>query len=233
MPPKKAVIVPRKRYTYSKADGAMVNPGPVYSNYSMNKAIARSLSRFVEAKYFDIKTTVSTVNNSTPYMQSLTNITQGSGDSQRVGDSIKLQSLQLNLNFYANVLAAVATTYRLIIFKWNPNDGSTAPVIGQILNTGGVSDGYEPLYLPNRDFRAQYHILYDKTFNPIGNTNTLGQATSKSAFIRKIRIKLRNKIQFSAGGTTGTGKIYMLITADGGATEGVWNFVNRIMYKDS
>lgn len=113
----------------------------------------------VEEKFFDITFTDQPDNTGT--IQWVTDIPQGDGGLERIGDSVKLTSIHFRSHISKQ---GVATIARFIVFidkEWD-NTGA-APQPSMILNTMGALPGgvISPL---NRDNTKRFHILWDKVF---------------------------------------------------------------------
>lgn len=94
----------------------------------------------------------------------VTQISQGAADTSRVGDEIRVSSIEYKYTMFSvnNEPAAI----RFVIVQWHPQvtdtNGSPPSVAGNIFFDGTVdSENYlQPIY---HDNRRQFRILYDKT----------------------------------------------------------------------
>lgn len=151
-------------------------------------------------------------------IQDLSAVPQGDTDTSRDGDTIFATSVQIR--GLVNV-ADSHNQYRVIIFQWTP---STTPVIADILN---LSTGHHTRSMYETDKANEYKILYDRVFLMVSSS---GDAVKQ--FNTKIRLS-RRKIQFIAGGTSGTRKVYMLVVSDSAAaTHPCINCVAKLNYRD-
>lgn len=168
--------------------------------------------------------------SATATIASLTDIPQGDTDNARDGDALKLKSLMCVFNVNANT-GAVRNIIRIIIFQWKPND-STAPTAGQLLLTG-ASGSVDTTSQYSHDNRQLFNILSDWYF-PVGGSTTVPDTVQVRTFKRKIfGRKMRKNVQFSAAGTTGTNKLYILYIADTVANNPVINGTFLTRFTDS
>lgn len=178
-----------------------------------------------EVKYFDDSLPWTELVN-TALLNDVTEVTQGVGTTQRVGDELKV--VALDLRYAAAVTTGGATVpalARIIVFQWLQDTAATAPTLATVLlNTGTASD--YPLSPYNADtVRSGYlGVLYDRTF---GVSNLLPVA-------EHVRISVNKHIRFNAAATTGTGKIYIMYLSDqaaSNATDG--SYVCRTVFDDN
>jgi len=128
---------------------------------------------------------------------------QGDGVSDRNGDAIKLKRLRVRLHLIG---ADSTNVIRAIIFRWNNNDGTTVPVIGDVLQTLSTASQYQ--YTSDR--QNEFHIVADKTF-----TFSLNGTNAKDWIIAYYGRKLGKKsLTFNAALTTGTDMLYLLLLSD-------------------
>lgn len=164
---------------------------------------------------------------------SLSNPTQGNGDTQRNGDTIKCTSLQISYNIRnpSVVAPGLEQVVRVIIFRWLPLD-STPPVLGDILNVTGTLVSLYSQY--NDDRREQFEILYDRSHKV--TSEQLG-ASGIGSVVYQHYIKCNKKIEFNAGTTNGTSKIYMLYVGDQdpaiGASRALMSYYSNLRYSNS
>jgi hypothetical protein len=117
---------------------------------------------------------------------SLTNtIAQGVGVNQRIGDEIKLKSLNARLEIRGNVGSGDYHDMRIVIFRWF--DKST-PAANEVLSFT-TNTQLRHLCQLNMDFGSQVRVLYDNTFSVSRNgTDDLPEVIND-----KIYIKLQGK----------------------------------------
>lgn len=145
---------------------------------------------------------LSGVSSTTLGVTDITAIPQGDTDITRDGDQLFMGSISFFRRWTAGDDVNVG---RFIIFQWFP---ATVPVGTDILNT---NFGFAPVYHYDTDRAYQYKILFDSITTV--NNNFTGQ--NKETAIKRMKVRpKRKKIQFIAGGTTGTNKIYVLTTSD-------------------
>lgn len=152
----------------------------------------------------------------------LSAVSQGDTDTTRDGDSITASTLGYRY-FWQN--GDDTNACRLIFFQWYPQ---TTPTVTDILLTT-VGNGVQFMY--HTDKADMYKILYDST-DTLSVYTASGGSVLGSPNIGKIKIPKR-KIQFQAGTTTGSNKIYALVLSDSGATSHPGpNLMTRLNYMD-
>lgn len=158
----------------------------------------------------------------------LTNVTQGVGDSDRIGDT--LTPIRLNFRYTLNY-GDTYNNVRVILFRWKPAAAISGafPNGNQILNVAGmtVAENF-PLAPYNRDLVDQYTILYDRT-------HTLNSVNSINAISKKVSLKLSKKeIRFTAATSDHSRGIWLFAISD---SAGVPNpgliFTSELLYTDS
>ena len=124
----------------------------------------------VEEKVLQTDNTSATF-NTTGTVYSLTTVAQGVDYDERVGNSIKLQRIQVNARIFMNTTSG-NTVFRFILFRDLDGYG-TAPTTADLLETG-VGSATAPLALLNWNKRARFSILFDErgTLSPQGERGT-------------------------------------------------------------
>lgn len=165
----------------------------------------------------------------------LTNgVAPGTGQSQRIGDRINLKSIDLRMSIYHNTNSGTdpQNSYRIIIFKWKLNTSVSIPSLGGILEyqpgLTTLNYGCDSPYMWVNKMNDDFAILYDKKFS-----------LSPSSPTRNHHIRLNKylgAVNYTAGGTTASGHIYILVCNDDGF--GVTpcptiGYICRTLYEDA
>jgi len=184
------------------------------------RRLANNVQRYLgEKKYSASYTNVSV--SSAGNVFGLTEVTQGDTDQTRDGDQLTLTSLQLR---WQAIIGDTANYVRVIVFQWLAN---SVPTINSVLLS--LPLGGEVLSPYNHDTRYVFRVLYDKT---VLLTN-VGKPSSEVYDVRLIKFP-RNRVQYEAGGTTGTNKIYCITLSDSGAvSHPAVNMYWKTNFKDS
>jgi len=179
----------------------------VVSKQSVRQMIDSRLSEREEHKYAASSET-STGFDYSGLLSDLTAIAQGSTDTTRVGDRIRLDSLHFSFYFTAGDTTNLC---RIVLFQWFPPSGSFAPVIGTnlFLTTGSI---LAPISQYLVDFESNFRVLYDKLFY-------LSTTVTQSGTIQHIDVRKfpQRNLQYVAGGTSGSGHLYRLVISDSAA----------------
>lgn len=208
--------------------GGMVGRGLGWARKSLtskgsvaNKALrlARKVADMVnvEYKYFDLTSTGNAFSDIGTF-GIMNSIPQGNAESQRIGDSVKLQNVTLRYD----VKRQTNDCFARIMVIWDKMN-STSAVNDILQSNNNINVTNNP---KNYDKRFQTQILYDKIINL--NTNHPQQH-------EEVVIDISQHTQYSAGTTTIlTGALKLLyISNDGtGPSYPVLNYYARMTYTD-
>lgn len=185
------------------------------------KYVKEQIVKHQELKYYD--ETLSDFIDYNGAVYCLTDMAQGLGDSQRVGDKISIKSMLIRGTLAE---ADLRNIIRIIIFQWYPVDSASAPVPAQILQAIGTWGIVSP-YI--HDTRNQFGILVDKMYN----LNT--SSTPYRPFEIRVPLKYAKKsVNFNAAGLFGSNHICALVITDSSAsTHPTVSFYTRVYYTDS
>lgn len=201
-------------------------------NRRQKKEVKNLIGRNIEKKQGDIVSGLTGVTYSGT-VTALAAPANGTAFNQRVGDRIHASMIELN---YSVVGYDSTNLMRIIIFKWNNDDGQYSPISSSILQF--ISVDYAPLSTYNYDnFKAKdFTICYDKTHALSFNDN----AAVPGSQVITVRTKLFGKrlgnknINFNTGATTGEGKYYLLAISDSAvAGHPKLNYDIRLTYSDA
>lgn len=161
-----------------------------------------------EQSYFDVHSSGAVGVDFSGTITALTEIAQGNTDSNRTGDMVTPSSILLK----GQVVAGDATNLlRVMLFRWKPNTTlTTAPSVPQILQLQAVADA--PLSPVYQDYKRgdQFEVLWDKLFS-------LDTYNPTDSFSFRINLPSSRPICYTAGGTNGSDKFYLLYISDSGA----------------
>ncbi len=154
-------------------------------------------------------------------------IPQGDTIASRSGDTIKPQTLKLNV---AIVSALSPYLGRVIVFQDMHNVGID-PTVAQILD-GGT---YLSTYIPDTAQQKRFKILYDHTYTSITNVTIV---TDTTKIMRELTFKLKGKIFYNgatnATASNGPGAVYLLFISDiASGAGGYFNYYTTLTYTDS
>lgn len=221
------------------------NPGlyRTSSSYSITASARRRLGRYklrqaiksiAERKFYDntlLQTPAGNNLNDAGFMYALSDMTQGSGQNQRIGDKCTGSSIEWRAYLFS---PGVVTTVpyilvRVIFFIWKDD---TTPVVGDILQ-----DPANPLLSPfNHDQAVKRKILLDKTWTQYLEP-TLKNATIPNKFMKaviplsKVRRGL-NIVNFQGGTTIAINHVYFLSISNtpNGVGNNEWSFGHVFRY---
>lgn len=193
--------------------------------------LRQALSSIAEHKYYENGVTLAPgggnqldINGN---LLALTDVAQGSGQNNRIGDKATGTSLELKYEIYfpGQLTTNPINTTRIIIFIWKDD---TVPTVPDILE-----DPNFPTLSPfNHDKKVKRKILYDKTINQYALfIPTAGQSladsmrpsVTTSVYIPLGKLKRYCNIYFQAGGIVAVNHIYCLMICDNnGAANTTW-----------
>lgn len=172
-----------------------------------------------ELKFYNVDSSYSALLSYSGVVEDISAMARGDSDSNRDGDRCLPISLDLSYVIYGETYSSV---YRMIVFRWLEN---TTPTVADILLSSGsgysVTSGYQ------HDQRGLFNILYDKTHTVSNNGG------SELVHVKRHLKMAKKQIDYSAGGTTGSNKIYVLgITDRSLATSATVAYISRLNFTD-
>jgi hypothetical protein len=172
----------------------------------VSSLIQKALSKKEHAKYKYYETLISSTITSSGVIECLFAPSQGTTDSSRSGDYVKMTRFQMNYAVSGSSLSG-GSLNRIVVFQWNEDDNDTAPTsTTSVLNTNSAVGCH------NFDAIRQkkVSIIYDKL---IGS-----EADWHGQVVYQIDMKLDRKAMFTGSTTYGYGKIYILLMGSAGGT---------------
>jgi hypothetical protein len=181
------------------------------------KAMIRSNIALVqEKKYFIYENSGNVDFNGVIY--SVTDVPQGDTDLTRDGDRLLPETLEMR---YSWVPGDSVNICRLVVLRW---EASSTPTVTSVIQAVGATNAPKQPF--THDTRTLYKILCD---------DMIRVDTYHLIEIRHRIIKLpKVSMQFQGGGTTGTGKLYVLLLTDSGvSTHPGFDLVFKLWFTDS
>jgi len=177
------------------------------------KSIIKSMS---EGKYHDKTDNANYISWHTAGPYILSDVTQGAGDEERVGDKISISSLELKIQLYTTGHASYGLATRLIVFQWYDD---SIPIITDV-----IYDDTKPLVSPYvHDTKVKRKILLDKQINNIndwacvvsGDDQSISQNNNHMALRYFIDFKKkgpkRTNVHFVSTSTVANGHLYFMV----------------------
>lgn len=186
----------------------------------VSKPLRTAIKRIVraeaaeEVKYWDTRAVTTTIGNNTDwYFQDLCLVPQGTTDTSRVGDSLKMRNLQLN--YHLETGAGFKTSaFRIVVAQFNGDSVLSTPaqIAALLFHSPGITAGYDSLshYQHDNVSAKKFNILFDKMYSSAGSTNT-------DAMFGRVNIPLkyaRKNLQYNGGATTGSDHLYIFALTD-------------------
>jgi hypothetical protein len=160
----------------------------------------------------------------------ISELAQGLTSTDRVGDSIKLQHIEIRGKVTCGS-AATTSIIRFIAFRDLDGYG-TAPTAAQVLElTGSVSTPLSPYKFNNN---TRFSILFDETFTLQYGSDLKAQGTSSTSFY--FAEAHGGHVKYLTGAAApaadGKGSIYILIASDEATNVPLVSAYSRILYTD-
>jgi len=193
------------------------------------RIVRQIISQDVELKYQDTTVGYGQVDKG-GVLTLMTNMSQGVGQGQRVGDKVRIKAIDLRLTAYYFQVAAVALPQhemRVTLFKWNLATSVSTPALGVIyqnLTANVVCSPFSWQGLSQNDFV----VIYDEIFS-VG-------AMSSGIALNK-RFELNSLEVFDPASTNSEGAYYLYMVGDdvtGAHTPNLQaQFMARTWYEDA
>lgn len=155
----------------------------------------------------------------------LSQIAQGSNYTDRVGDSIRLQSLEFRARLFQNT-SATQTVARIIIFR-DLDGTATAPTKADVLDAFGTSADVCAQY--NWLNRDRFSILYDEfqSFSSTGTTtDTMYFRTTHEGHVKYLGTT-------ATAASNGKGSIYVMFISDEATNVPTVTWNSRVSFTDN
>jgi hypothetical protein len=163
------------------------------------------------------------------FVTPITQVVQGIGHNQRLGDRIRPVAFSIRFSIIAseNTIFGAADRWdpvRVIIFRWFDDSTPALPVTNDILIAGTSGDRTLAPY--NRSESPRYKILYDRTFTlnstPVWNGANvifeLGPGSTTSEVVVLKGKKVTPIMEFENGAVTGSNQLFLLTVTSSGFT---------------
>lgn len=170
------------------------------------KAIVKAaIAPIMEKKHFDTAFTSYGMDNSFSQFTDLSMIPQGVLDTQRIGDTVYIESIQ----FKFIVQSPDNWNYsRIQLIQWHEDTAFSNPSMAITLQSATTipRDLVSPLQI---DKNQKFTILYDKLFGQVAAAET--QDISISLYKDK---GFKRKLEFTNSSTTGMGHFFLLVSSN-------------------
>lgn len=179
---------------------------------AVRSEVKRELRKAIEAKH-QFGTLPQAAVEWGGFVGDLTPMAQGVTDNQRIGDEVRVSSIQLRGVVYNDgngVTVDAENTVRLIVFQWHLDSQTQAPGVSGILRPTDLLTVAAPFAPWNETNRHQFRVLVDRQF-------TLSKNGPNAQGFRYNLTKPTRTIKYNDGATHGEDKIYYALVSDSGA----------------
>jgi hypothetical protein len=180
----------------------------------------------IETKFCDTQVT-STSMSTTWTLVPISELAQGLTSATRVGDSIKLQHIEVRGRIFENALATNSVA-RVIVFRDLDGDG-TSPTGGELMETSGGAMAPLSPYRYNR--KQRFSILFDETFS-LQSILATGISSQVFSFSTSHEGHVLYLGTTAAAASDGKGTVYVAYCSDEASTNPTIAFYSRIMFTD-
>lgn len=178
----------------------------------------------VETKVCNTEATTTSF-GTTGVVTCISQMAQGSNYTDRVGDSIRVQSIETRIKVFVNAAATISAA-RCIIFRDLDNYG-TAPNISDVLDAGALGGNVLAQY--NWLNRDRFSILYDEMFtlDLVANPGEMiGWKATHEGHVKYLGTT-------AAAGANGKGSIYILMVSDEATNTPTFRHSTRLTFTDN
>lgn len=174
---------------------------------SVKNYVKKQIHKMSETKYID--QLYSALVDSTGILADMFQPTQGTGDSQRIGDKVTIRGSRISIK----LTCGDATNFvRIILFQWYPSTNLSVPTVGTILfDTTTADRAITTPYV--HDYENQFHVFYDKVFT----MSSVGDSYVISRVFKPNYKYVKKTCEFVGAGINASNKLYMLAISDSGA----------------
>lgn len=178
---------------------------------NVNLMIERRLNNSRTIKYIEVFSPLLSMTHLGSFI-SLTNISQGSSQNQRIADTIWVQ----NIDYIIDVTTAnndILNMSRITFLIWKLSTTLATPSTNYIFTNWTNASVFSFLNFENRE---NYSVIKDLKFN---STGTSTNPTNNSQHYIQGRLRLNNhRIDYELGQVTGTKLIYQFYSSDSSVT---------------
>lgn len=204
-------------------------------NERQKRQVKKIMKKPLELKYFyyfppavvAISTTMALIG--VPF-----DVPQGIGDTQRVGDHLQWAG---SIDFRFTLTAADTTNIvRVAIVQWkSQSTAAPIPTPSDFFLNGptGAPDIWSPF---SHDNRNSITVLFDRTFELIGNGTANFPVTNITQISRKYSVSLKKaakEVQFNAAGGQGKNRLFLAYVSDSAvATHPTIQYTTKTFFRD-
>lgn len=180
------------------------------------------MSKMPENKHFDVNISQSITQAGT--LNLLSQIGQGVDDTQRIGNTLYLKSLFMNVSIVQNAGSTIDNVRLMVVVD---RQGFNAPAVNSVLEPALLTSTLAPLSQYNHYYMSRYKVIYDRTLK-------LSTGFSETLIYKKY-IPLKFASHYIGAATTFKNQVYLLHIGDNPNVLAlpVLNVACRIIYTDS
>ncbi len=167
-----------------------------------DRKVMASLKKQAEPSYWDSGFSATGIDFSGG-ISDLCDVPQGDTDLSRTGDQVTPMSVEIRANV---VVGDTTNLVRFILFRWNE---PSTPTASQILLQNATANAPLAHYVADNLRQGRFEVLKDTLF-------TLDAAHVNAGLELKIKLPEGRAMAYTAGGTTGSGKLWVLWISDSG-----------------
>jgi len=196
--------------------------------YSLGARAIRGLNEIrklinIETKFGEVG--ASTTQNATATITQITQLAEGVTNTTRVGQSIRLQTLEFDNFATVHASSTLSTAIRTIVFRDLENTG-TAPVATDLLESASNPQAMSSAYVWNN--LRRFAIIYDEVLLLNINNNNGG--------FQRLRVPHHGHVKYrgtdSSAASAGEGSVWMLMVSNQATNSPTVTWTFRITFTD-
>lgn len=226
----------RRRYgrkpRYSKTKQLVTGHGPtllekIASGAGSVARLATAVAPIIaavntEAKYFDVGASLAPLSG-TIQVQNLSNMANGTSDSQRIGNSILAKNIAIKYQIIGNYTSLAYNPIRMMLIADKMQNG-TAPTAAEIFET--TSTYLSPL---NKDQSDRFVVLKDQFID----VNQTSRTSAAGKFFKKLDFHIRYKGSGAGTSDQGPNTLYLIVWTSVSVNAPTVNVYSRLNFTDN
>lgn len=177
-------------------------------------SVSKQLMGLKQAKWYTGIVASAAISSTTTFLDLVTPGI-GTGQNQRVGTSIQLDSVHFRGQF---IIGDTTNVIRVLVFRWLVDNNSDVPSASELFDS--TSDVFSGTILLNP---KRFKVLHDEV---------ISMDTYHPTKVWNLKLKLNSRATFSSG-TSGVGHIYTALLSDsGGIPHPSVSYDYQLLWKD-
>lgn len=173
---------------------------------AQQKSITAPMARRIDTKYTDFSTSISGLKSSAPQSYVLSNIAQGAGEGQRIGNDVRILKFIISIDMIQGS-TATDQTFRMLLFVDRTGNSNASVPQTNVFNAD-VNGYITPSSLRNVTNLEDYNILLDKMFRIDMNFNS---SHGQRVFNYEVKTSIGQRYSGAAGTTVVKNPVHVML----------------------